>query len=226
MVAERFDDAYIPDIIPKDDLDYMDQGGYGARMGWGERPAVLVVDMLEIFASSDHLGRSESSGSTISETKRLLSAAREADLPVFYTRLADDETTLRNHRGIIDEKKDGAFDNVDIDAASTIHPELTPEDGDVVLEKPKLSAFFDTHLANVLRLEGIDTLVIVGLSTSGGVRSSVVDANCHNIRPIVPAECVGDRSEISHEVTLFNIDMKFGDVESVSDTVNRISEYQ
>ncbi len=61
MVAERFDDAYIPDIIPKDDLDYMDQGGYGARMGWGERPAVLVVDMLEIFASSDHLGRSESS---------------------------------------------------------------------------------------------------------------------------------------------------------------------
>lgn len=221
MVLDQFEAAYVPDIVPETDLEHLDNGGYGARMGWGDSPAVLVVDMVELFADSEFLGRSEESTDSLSATKRLLAAARAADLPIYYTKLADDEATFSAHRGIVDLKKEGGSANLDLDAASTIHPEVAPESDDIVIEKPKLSAFFDTHLSTMLRHEGIDTLVVAGLSTSGGIRSTVVEANANNFRPVVALECVSDRSVISHEVSLFDIDMKYGDVESLDRIVER-----
>jgi nicotinamidase-related amidase len=221
MVSGRFDEVYVPDVVPETDLDHLDSGGYGARMGWGDSPAVLVVDMLELFADSEFLGRSEESTDALAATRRLLAAAREADVPIYYTKLADDETTLSAHRGIVDLKKEDGRANVDLDAASTIHPEVAPASDDIVIEKPKLSAFFETHLSTMLRHEGIDTLVVAGLSTSGGIRSTVVEANSHNFRPIVAQECVSDRSVISHEISLFDIDMKYGDVEPLDAIVER-----
>ncbi|WP_436933788.1 isochorismatase family protein [Halovenus marina] len=224
MVSDRFEAAYIPDVVPETDLDHLDSGGYGARMGWGDSPAVLVVDMLKLFADSEFLGRSEESTGALAGTKRLLAAAREADIPIYYTKLADDEATFSAHRGIVDLKKEGGGATVDLDAASTIHPEVAPEPDDIVVEKAKLSAFFDTHLSTMLRHEGIDTLVVAGLSTSGGIRSTVVEANSHNFRPIVAQECVSDRSVISHEISLFDIDMKYGDVESLDTIVERFEQ--
>lgn len=59
---------------------------------------------------------------------------------------------------------------------------------------------------------GVDTVVVIGMVTSGCVRATVIDAFSHNYRVIVPIECVADRSETSHQVNLFDIDMKYGDV--------------
>lgn len=225
MVSERFAEAYVPDVVPDEDLRHLDRGGYGARMGWGDAPAVLVVDMVELFADSAFLGRSEESAGALESTERLLSAAREGDVPIYYTKLAGDVATLAAHRGIVDFKKAREGSRVDVEAASTIHHRVAPEPEDVVIEKPKLSAFFDTHLSAMLRHAGVDTLVVAGLSTSGGIRSTVVEANANNFRPIVPPECVSDRAVLSHEVSLFDIDMKYGDVESLDSVASRLAAH-
>jgi len=92
----------------------------------------------------------------------------------------------------------------------------------VVIEKPKPSAFFDTHFGNILRDLDVDTLVVAGVSTSGGVRATVLDAISSNFRVVVPQECVADRATVPHEVALFDMDMKFADVTPVEEVIETI----
>jgi len=222
MTADRFDDAYIPDLIPEEDLAIFERGGYGARMGWGESPAVVVVDMVEAFTSSEYLGRTSAAQAAVDETDRLLGAARAADLPVFYTRLPREEAIATASRGAFDLKKVGGPSTWDPDAGYDIHPDIAPTDEDVVIEKPKPSAFFDTHFGNILRHLDVDTLVITGVSTSGGVRATVLDAISSNFHAVVPQECVADRASVPHEVALFDMDMKFADVTPVEEVIETI----
>ena len=66
---------------------------------------------------------------------------------------------------------------------------------------------------------GVDTLVVTGMVTSGCVRATVIDAFSYNYRVVVPIECVADRSATSHQVNLFDIDMKYGDVVPLADVL-------
>ena len=95
---------------------------------------------------------------------------------------------------------------------AAISPLVTPEPQDVILNKKKPSAFFGTTLLSYLIDRGIDTLLIAGGSTSNCVRATVFDAASYNIRPIVVAPCVFDRIEISHRISLFDMDRQFADV--------------
>ncbi|WP_247879040.1 isochorismatase family protein [Azospirillum brasilense] len=95
---------------------------------------------------------------------------------------------------------------------SAIVPELTPVPGELVVRKTVPSAFFGTGLAPWLTQRGVETLLIAGATTSGCVRASVVDAMCHGFRPVVMADCVGDRALAPHEANLFDIGQKYGDV--------------
>ena len=81
--------------------------------------------------------------------------------------------------------------------------------------KNKPSCFFQTPLDSFLRYDEVDTVVICGISTSGCVRAGAVDAFSHNLRPILVEEACGDRSPAAHKANLFDMDMKFCDVESV-----------
>jgi nicotinamidase-related amidase len=226
MTDSRLEEAYVPDIIPDEDVEHYERGGYGARMGWGDTPAVLVVDMVKIFTDSDFpLGRSDTAEDAIASTERLLAAARDAELPVYYTRMPLDEAVSSAYRGIFDKKKAGGSEQWDREAGHTIDPALEPADDDVVLEKSKPSAFFDTHLGNLLRQHSIDTLVVAGVSTSGSIRATVLDALCSNFNVIVPQECVSDRSVFSHEVTLFELDMKYADVTPLDDVIGNIEPF-
>ena len=81
--------------------------------------------------------------------------------------------------------------------------------------KNKPSCFMETPLESFLRYDGIDTIVVVGISTSGCVRSAVTDAFSHNFRVIVVEEAVGDRSAFAHKANLFDMDMKYADVETL-----------
>ena len=95
---------------------------------------------------------------------------------------------------------------------SDIVKDLTPRNNEVVIEKKQASAFFNTNLKQLLHELGIDTLIITGCTTSGCVRASVVDCISYNIRPIIVQDCVGDRSMESHELSLFEMNSKYGDV--------------
>jgi nicotinamidase-related amidase len=97
--------------------------------------------------------------------------------------------------------------------------ELPPAPGDIVIEKKYASAFFGTHLAATLTADRIDTVIMVGCSTSGCIRASAVDGMQYGFRVIVPRECVGDRAPGPHEANLFDIDGKYGDVVGIDEAI-------
>lgn len=216
MVSDRFANAYVPDVIPDSDLEYFHKGGHGARIGWGESPAVLVVDMTEEFTSE----RSEEGERAVSATQDLLATAREANLPIVYTR--PDPELPDGYRGPTKPKAPEATGR---EGANVVDDRLNRGPEEPLIDKPRASGFFDTHLAAMLREWGIDTLLVTGLTTSGCVRASVVDAHSNNFNTIVPAECTADRSRISHEVSLFDIDMKYADVTPTDEVVERLAKH-
>src|SRR5262245_62953958 len=93
-----------------------------------------------------------------------------------------------------------------------IVPELTPLPNETILRKTQLSAFFGTGYADLLRRQGVDTVIVAGCTTSGCVRATVVDAMSHNFRTIVVRDCVGDRSLAAHDANLFDMEQKYADL--------------
>jgi isochorismate hydrolase len=94
---------------------------------------------------------------------------------------------------------------------------VAPVEGDILLPKKHPSAFFGTPLASYLIEAGVDTLVVTGVTTSGCIRATVIDAFSYNFRAVVPHEAVYDRSQISHAVNLFDMAAKYADVVSVAE---------
>lgn len=215
MVSDRFDDAYVPDVVPGSDLEYFDRGGHGTRGGWGDSPGVLVVDETEEFTGE----RSEEGDRAVEVTARVLEAARAADVPIVYTK--PDRELARASRGTTKEKAEDAHGR---EGRNVIDERLERREDEYVLEKPRASAFFDTHLAAMYRAWGVDTLVVTGITTSGCVRASVVDAHSNNFDTVIVEEGVADRSVISHQVSLFDMDMKYADVTPVDEVVERLGE--
>jgi maleamate amidohydrolase len=104
-----------------------------------------------------------------------------------------------------------------------IRPEFKPEPGDVVITKQRASAFFGTPLIAHLTQLGIQTLIVVGESTSGCVRASAVDGYSYGFHVVLVEECCFDRSEISHKINLFDMHHKYADVMSVADALAHLA---
>lgn len=102
-------------------------------------------------------------------------------------------------------------------------PVLSPEP-EVIVGKYKPSVFFGTQLESLLNQNGADTLIVTGVTTSGCVRATILGAFSYNYRIIVPAECTADRSKISHETTLFDVEMKYGDVRPLEEVIDHIED--
>ena len=205
--------TYVPDIIPAEERARYAKGNMGKRVGFGARPAILVVDMTRAFTEDRFpLGCSAAGAPCAAAIRTLLDAVRPRNVPVVYTRYdafaADAEWGRWLDKGTGAEP-DSLMRGPD---AHEIADLIKPRAQDIVVTKTKPSAFFATPLASMLVYLGVDTLVVTGMVTSGCVRATVVDAFSHNYRVIVPLECVADRSETSHQVNLFDMDMKYADV--------------
>ncbi|WP_254274411.1 isochorismatase family protein [Haloarcula marina] len=222
-------ESYVPDVVPEEDLAQF--GGenldsIGSSIGWGETVAVLVIDMTDAFVTDEYpTGRAATGQPAVEANEKLLETARDIGLPVFYTKGTGSEMYPPDYQGTT---KSGSREKSESeqerwDEGNVITQPLAPEDGDVVIEKPRASAFFDTHLANVLHYYHIDTVILTGMTTSGCVRASAVDGHSSNFRMIIPHECTADRSIISHEISLFDIDMKYADVLSLDDVLETLT---
>jgi maleamate amidohydrolase len=195
-------------------------GGFGGGAGFGSRPAVLVVDLLEGFTDiASPLGANLDI--VVESTRTLLDGAREAGVPVLFTTVVYDEANeraaavfLRKVPALAVLRPGSRW--IEVDARLDRRPD------EPVLSKAFASAFFGTPLAAML--VGRDTLIVCGASTSGCVRATVVDALQHGLAPIVPRECVGDRWAAAHDANLFDIDAKYGDVVSLSDTISAVHQ--
>lgn len=223
--AEGYDIDYLEKwkgYVPPDELEALSKAGMGKNMGFGRMPAILVVDMTYLYVDPAFpLAAGKGMWHVADAIGRLLGPARAKNIPLFYVR--------RNRRRLAVEKGLHAHKLASFSSpllydpkADQWPPSIAPGEQDVVIEKPKYSPFFETPLRSMLTYHGIDTLIVTGVSTSACVRCAVVDAIQCNIRPIVPEECVGDRSETAHRASLFDIQMKFGDVRPLADILDWI----
>jgi maleamate amidohydrolase len=200
-------------------------GGFGARAGFGKRPALLVIDVNRAFCGErpepilESIKRwrtscGEAAWTALDPIKSLIEAAREKGLPVIYTtgeRRPDnwDAGSWRWKSSRRDEAGGTADDGAD---GNEIVAMIAPGPRDIVIRKQKPSGFFGTSLASYLVLLGCDSVIVVGTTTSGCVRASVVDAFSLNYRVILAEEGCFDRSEASHAVSLCDIHAKYADV--------------
>ena len=208
-------------MFPKEDLKYLEKGHTGVPIGWGDRPALVVVDMTRAFVEDEYpLACEKTARPCVSAIARLLKASRNARIPVFYTQgiVADKE--------IIRGRWKSRFEDPLLNSprAHEIAEEIAPLSDEVVVRKTKPSAFFGTELYGYMIYHNIDTIIVTGMVTSGCVRATVVDAFSLNYRVIVPIEGVADRSQLSHQVTLIDLDTKYADVIHVEEAVTHLAD--
>ena len=187
---------------------YYEQIGFSERLGFGERPAVLVIDMCRGITEPGKMYIDMDTH--IPRIQAINEAARRIGAPVIFT-------TVAYHEDLADAgtfgKKVPLVQNLLYDSAAVeIDPRLPVEKADHLLVKKFPSAFYGTNLQSMLTGLGVDTTVIVGNSTSGCVRATACDAISGGFRPVVPSDCVADRAPLSHQVNLFDMDSKLADV--------------
>jgi nicotinamidase-related amidase len=190
--------------------------GFLGRVGFGTRPAVVVVDAIVGFTDR----RSPLAGdfdAELGQIRRVLTAGRAAAAPIYFTTVAYDRRCTE--AGVFVEKVPSLRYLIRGSRWVALDPRLGRRPGDTLIEKQFASAFFATPLASMLTTRGVDTVVVTGFTTSGCVRATAVDALQHGFRPIVPRECVGDRAPGPHEANLLDIDGKYGDVVAVDEVV-------
>ena len=209
------------DVIGAEERAQYERAGWGGTVGFGERPALIVVDMYNAFVDPAYPFSSEPAPATATAIAGLLSQFRARSLPIFHTRAEPQPTPASRGRWKVRATTDDP--RMRSPEAFEFWPEVAPVPGEYVFVKAYPSAFFGTTLTSQLIFHGIDTLVVTGTVTSGCVRGTCLDAFNLNYRVIVPEECVCDRGIVSHKVALFEIQMKYGDVVGVREVIDYLS---
>jgi len=192
---------------------YKEAGMVDTRVGYGERPAIVVVDLQYGETDEDYEMGSDLSD-VIEKTNELVTVAHERDIPVFWARVvykhpnAEDAGLWTEKVPMISEWKEGTR-WVQIDDRCRVGED------DHIIDKRHASAFHETELDSMLTARSCDTVIVTGCSTSACIRSTVDDASAHGYRTIVPETCVGGRSDEQHEAHIWDIDKKFADVEPI-----------
>lgn len=195
--------------------------------GLGDKPALLLVDLYErVFGDRrepllEAVERFPSScgpeaWDALPRLQQVLAAFREDGRPVVHVTAAADLPGWRKARG-------GATgDRAALEAAYRIRPEVAPEGDEPVIRKAAPSAFFGTPLSGLLRQWDVDSVVVVGESTSGCIRATVVDACSHRFKVTVVEDCVFDRSQAAHAINLFDMAQKYADVRMGADVISEL----
>ena len=200
-----------------------DRARLGQRLGYGERPAILVVDLQVGFTAPEISPIAGDLSAAIAATNRVLAAGRKCAAPVVFTVVAYDPACPGDDAGLWPRKGPELLTLTLGSDLVKLDPRVDHQPGDLVIVKKYASAFFGTHLAALLTAKRIDTLVVTGCTTSGCVRASVVDALGYGFRPIVPSEAVGDRAQEPHEASLFDLAAKYADVVPVEEAVEYLT---
>lgn len=230
QAVSRFDppvELWAESVAPQE-MSNSVSAGFAQRAGLTRRVAVLAVDLQNYMVGPSGPGDRRTYPSSCGETgrraialcARLIAAARSAAVPVIYTKFvlrADgvDAGGYARKRTLLDVEGWALRDT----HGSQVAESVRPLDSELVIEKTKSSAFFGTPLASHLIDRNVDTLVVIGGSTSNCVRATVVDAASLNFHVAVPAECVFDRLRSSHLVSLYDMDRLYADVLRTEDLI-------
>jgi nicotinamidase-related amidase len=190
---------------------YERQGWGTDRIGFGSRPALVIVDMQNDFVDPESPATcAPIAVERLPDIRRLLDASRAVGIPVFFTQGLVDPSLVdvglwkgwahRTGRSQVEGTR-----------GAQIVDELAPLPGEHVVHKRRPSGFFGTDLDVFLRGARIDTLLLAGSSMSGCVRATVVDAFSRDYRVMIVRECVIDRTVEVLERNLFDMDAKYAD---------------
>ena len=203
------------------------------RKGAGRKPALVLVDLYRsVFGDEPNTVEEGLSlwpntcgmagWNALPHIQQALAAARDHHIPVFHVTGYDDLPNWRDPRAGTEPQDDAARER--FARRHEIVDEVAPIDGELVLRKTAPSCFFGSPLAALLVREGVDTLIVVGESTSGCVRATVVDGKAFRFRILVPEECVFDRDEAPHAINLFDMDQKYADVIPLAEVLAYLEE--
>ena len=197
-----------------------DTGGapFGGRLGWGHRPALVVVDVCRAYVEPASPLYGEAFVASLVPIRRLVDAARGAGVPVAFTRV---EYEPGGADGGVFYRKVPALACFDRGSAlgDWVDGGPAPAPGEVVATKQYASAFFGTSLASTLHTWGADTVVVCGWSTSGCVRATALDACQHGFAPMVVEPAVADREPEYHLRNLADLHAKYADVVPLDDAL-------
>lgn len=204
--------AHLADLRQK----YIERNWAG-RVGFGQRPALLVID-LALFWTRPDTQMGSSVDAVVEASREVLNAARAAGIPIFFTTYDYDpaDPPSPHHKKLCLSLKPGDEHLLELD------PRLARRPTEKIVRKKYASAFKATNLHEMLAGLSVDTLIVTGLSTSHCVYASCRDAT-NSFRVIVPREAVGERCEIMHEVNLLDIDIDLGDVMPVAEVLAHLA---
>jgi maleamate amidohydrolase len=206
----------------RETFDFYVKKGFAARVGFGERPALLVVDMIRGFTDL-RSPLASNLDSQMDAIRVLLEHARRSEIPIIFSTVAYDMDL--QEAGIWIRKIPSNSWLVEGSEWVELDERLERRGREMLLVKKYASCFFGTDLAARLVSRRVDTLLISGCTTSGCVRASAVDACSLGLHTIVVQEAVGDRAELPHIANLFDIDAKYGDVVELQEAVEYLREF-
>ena len=197
-------------------------GVWDSRLGFGEKSAIIVIDLLQGYTTEGSALYAPGVVECVKEMPELLDAARAKGVPIIHTRVL---YTAPNYEdgGVWIKKAPVLRDLVEGNPYAEFCEEVVPKPGEPIIVKQYASAFFGTSLVATLNGLRVDTLIITGCTTSGCIRATAVDAVQHGYRPICVKECIGDRHDGPHEANLFDINAKYGDVISKEETLEYLN---
>jgi nicotinamidase-related amidase len=193
---------------------YKERSIFQGRFGFGEWPALIVIDMAYGWTDPVYAGGSARLDAAIAAIRELLPVARSKGVPVIYT------TSQYTEEPAFKSAADYSPNFRKWDRRACIIDErVQPQPGEYVVYKEHASAFAGTPLVGHLFKHRVDTLLITGCSTSACVRATATDAKSHHLKPIVVRDAVQDRCEVLHEFTLFDVQARFADVVRVKEAL-------
>ncbi len=215
-------------IISEEEQRRYRAAGFGRPSGFGNKPALLIIDVqyrtvgseskpfwesIEEFPTSC----GEAGWKAVHAIQPLLEEFRARSWPVLYPHVARKQSY---DGGRLAAKVPSIMSIAD--RGYEFVREIAPREGDILVPKKHPSAFFATALVSHLIDLGVDTVIATGCTTSGCVRGTVVDAFSYNFRVAVPEECVYDRSTVSHAINLFDMSEKYADVAPVEEIMSKL----
>ncbi len=205
---------------------YIESGSFKGRCGFGEKPALLVIDFEKYATDPDSpLYGGPMVVKAVQRTSKLLDDARERRVPVIYTVLGW-QKDFEKEFGPLGSKIPGLRYIRLGEKWAEVCDEVQPQEGEPVIAKQSSSAFMKTPVPQMLKELAVDTVIVTGHSTSGCVRTTACDAIQYGYKTIVVKDCVGDRAQVVHDANLFDIDAKFADVVSAGDVSNYFRKFQ
>ncbi|WP_024336629.1 isochorismatase family protein [Desulfotignum balticum] len=197
--------------------------GFQRRVGFGKKPALINVDLANAWTRPGNPFSCENiDDQIIPGVQRLLEACRKKNHVVVHVTTCYQVTDRENPHTdmglwhckipieVVDQKKKELW---------AIDSRIAPVDGEQVLIKKRASGFHGTYLAGFLRAAGVDTILVTGVTATACVRETICDGIAEGFRTIAVKECIGDRIPGAVAWNLFDIDAKFGDVETVDTCV-------